>query len=97
MWCIVQHVGAEGDSGAKKYDYRWESLKAHPVPEWLDDAKFGIFIHCGPHSVPGYRKGGREYAEHTPKEIYRDPEHYYGFLDKRFTAKGDVLYAIILE
>ena len=26
----------------------WESLRAHPIPQWDDDAKVGIFIHWGP-------------------------------------------------
>ena len=69
---------------AKKYHYNWASLKTHPVPAWFDDAKFGIFIHWGAYSVLGYRKGGRGYAEHVPKMIYADPNHYYPYLDKRF-------------
>src|SRR4051794_7863633 len=28
------------------------SLDPHPVPRWYKDAKFGIFIHWGPSSVP---------------------------------------------
>jgi alpha-L-fucosidase len=31
-----------------------ESLNAHPVPEWYDDAKFGIFIHWGLFSIPAF-------------------------------------------
>ena len=30
------------------------SLDAHPLPSWWRDAKFGIFIHWGPASVPGW-------------------------------------------
>jgi alpha-L-fucosidase len=30
------------------------SLSQHPVPAWYEDAKFGIFIHWGLYSVPGY-------------------------------------------
>lgn len=74
------------DSKAGKYSYSWESLQTHPVPAWFEDAKFGIFIHWGPYSVIAYRKGGRGYAEHVPKEIYMDPEHYYPFMRKRFGA-----------
>ncbi len=70
----------------RKYEYNWASLKSHPIPKWFDDAKFGIFIHWGPYSVLGYRKGGRGYAEHTPKEIYRNPEHYYKYLKETFGA-----------
>ena len=78
--------GAGEMKPTKKYDYNWASLKSHPVPQWFDDAKFGIFIHWGPYSVLGYRKGGRGYSEHTPKEIYRDPKHYYEFLKEAYGA-----------
>ncbi len=30
------------------------SLDAHPVPGWFEDAKYGIFIHWGLYSVPGW-------------------------------------------
>jgi alpha-L-fucosidase len=30
------------------------SLAAHPLPAWFDDAKYGIFIHWGLYSVPGW-------------------------------------------
>ena len=79
-------MSAEDLKKTKKYEYNWASLKSHPIPPWFDDAKFGIFIHWGPYSVLGYRKGGRGYAEHTPKEIYRNPEHYYKFMKDTFGA-----------
>ena len=31
-----------------------ESLNAHPVPAWFEDAKFGIFIHWGLFSIPAF-------------------------------------------
>lgn len=34
---------------------RWESLTRHYSPMWFADAKFGIFIHWGPYTVPQYR------------------------------------------
>ena len=68
------------------YDGTWESLQEMPVPAWFDDGKIGIFIHWGPYSVIGYRKGGRGYAEHTPKLLYDDPTHYYPYLKERWGA-----------
>ena len=72
------------DNENEKYDYTWESLKTHQVPKWFDDAKFGIFIHWGPYSVMGYRKGGTGYAEWTPNYIYKAPRHYFPWMKKRF-------------
>lgn len=38
----------------KKYEATAESLRQYKVPEWFRDAKFGIFIHYGVYSVPGF-------------------------------------------
>ncbi|BDD02265.1 alpha-L-fucosidase [Persicobacter psychrovividus] len=40
--------------GQKKYEDNWESLLKYETPEWFQDAKFGIFIHWGPTTVPGF-------------------------------------------
>lgn len=72
--------------GTKPYDGSWESLQTMPVPAWFDDGKIGIFIHWGPYSVIGYRWGDRGYAEHAPKLIYQDPEHYYPYVKERWGA-----------
>jgi alpha-L-fucosidase len=70
----------------KPYDGTWESLQKMPVPAWFNDGKIGIFIHWGPYSVIGYKKGGGGYAEHVPKLLYDDPEHYYPYMKKRWGA-----------
>jgi alpha-L-fucosidase len=36
------------------YQPTWESVGAHPLPDWYDDAKLGIFVHWGLYSVPGW-------------------------------------------
>lgn len=36
------------------YEPTWESLRTHPLPDWYDDAKLGIFIHWGLYSVPAW-------------------------------------------
>jgi alpha-L-fucosidase len=36
------------------YEPTKASLASHPLPGWFDDAKFGIFIHWTPASVPGW-------------------------------------------
>jgi len=45
-----------------KYENNWQSLSTRKVPEWFEDAKFGIFIHYGLYSVPAYTENG-QYAE----------------------------------
>ncbi|MGC6400904.1 alpha-L-fucosidase [Sphingomonas sp. FW199] len=44
----------------------WESIREHyRLPEWLVDAKFGIFIHWGVYSVPAAQ------SEWYPRHMYR--------------------------
>jgi alpha-L-fucosidase len=45
-----------------KYEETWDSLKKHRQPEWLDDAKWGIYFHWGPYSVPAF---GNEWYPHN--------------------------------
>jgi len=35
------------------FKMNWETMK-RPVPDWFRDAKFGLFFHWGPYSVPAY-------------------------------------------
>jgi alpha-L-fucosidase len=39
----------------QQYEANWASLDKREIPEWFEDAKFGIFIHWGVYSVPAYR------------------------------------------
>jgi alpha-L-fucosidase len=39
------------------YEPTLESISAHPLPDWYDDAKLGIFICWGLYSVPGWAQG----------------------------------------
>lgn len=43
---------------AQQYTADWESLDSRPVAGWFEDAKFGIFIHWGPYSVPSWSPKG---------------------------------------
>ena len=38
----------------KHYEPTIASLDTHPLPQWYDDAKLGIFIHWGLYSVPAW-------------------------------------------
>ena len=49
-------------SQAQSYQPNWESLDKRPTPQWFKDSKFGIFIHWGVYSVPGWSTKG-SYAE----------------------------------
>jgi len=57
----------------KKYEANWESLDSRKNPQWFQDAKFGIFIHWGLFSVPGYSNKGT-YAEWYWNALMDNPE-----------------------
>jgi alpha-L-fucosidase len=50
----------------KLYQPTWESLSGYQCPDWFRDAKFGIFIHWGVYSVPGFG------TEWYPRWMYLD-------------------------
>lgn len=66
----------------------WESLRQFRYPEWFRDAKFGIFIHWGPYSVPAfanewysrnmYVPGNAAYIYH--RNVY-GPQSKFGYKD----------------
>ncbi len=53
MGLLLVAITAKGQA-PKKYEATIESLNQHPLPEWYNDAKLGIFIHWGLYSVPGW-------------------------------------------
>ena len=64
-----------------KYQPTWNSLAGHPFPQWLREAKFGIYTHWGPYSVAGYggaRKflNGSWYARHMYLNDAREYEYH---------------------
>ena len=55
----IESVAAKGP-----FQPNWKSLENYKVPDWYQDAKFGIFIHWGVYSVPGF---GNEWY---PRRMY---------------------------
>ena len=75
----------------------WDSLKGYKIPEWYQDAKFGIFIHWGVYSVPAF---GNEwyprnmYVQGSPEFKHEvdtyGPQTKFGYKDfiPQFQPKG---------
>ncbi|KAM6185239.1 plasma alpha-L-fucosidase [Rhynchocyon petersi] len=51
---LLLQCAASPNGAPHHYDPVWESLDARPLPEWFDQAKFGIFLHWGVYSVPSF-------------------------------------------
>ena len=63
-----------------KYLPRWDSLDKRPLPDWYDDAKFGIFIHWGIFSVPSF---GSEWFWNNWQEEQSGTK-YRDFMEQRY-------------
>ena len=74
------------DQTLKYYLADWESLQNYQVPEWYQDAKFGIWPIWGPYSVPAYR--GTHAAEWYPRWMYlvEDPANPFNAYDRQGAA-----------
>ncbi|CAG7920291.1 unnamed protein product [Penicillium olsonii] len=74
--------------GIVPFEPTYESIYSHESPTWYSNAKFGIFIHWGVYTVPGWgNKGSKEnYAEWywwTMNSGPLDKTNTYGYhLDK---------------
>ncbi len=73
---------------AQTYQPNWQSLDQRPTPQWFKDAKFGIFIHWGVYSVPGYSKKG-QYAEWYQHALNSNDSETVNYNKKKF---GDLTY-----
>jgi alpha-L-fucosidase len=83
---ILRQVDQEAGKGP--FHPTWESLKTYKVPDWYQDAKFGIFLHWGLYAVPSfgsewyprqmYLKGTPEFKHHV--ETYGD-QLKFGYKD----------------
>ncbi|MNK18049.1 Alpha-L-fucosidase [compost metagenome] len=72
---IVFLIGGASKNYAQKYEDNWASLDKRETPQWWKDAKFGVFIHWGPYSVPAYAPVNdangiyEKYAEHYENRL----------------------------
>lgn len=81
---------------SRTFEPTWESLSGNEIPEWLMDAKFGIYAHWGVYSVPAfetewygkkmYEIGSTVYDRHV--KTYGDPSVFgYKEFIPRFHAE----------
>src|SRR6476661_3304483 len=73
---------------AQPYQANWQSLDKRAVPEWYTQSKFGIFIHWGVYSVPGWSTKGN-YAEWYQQGLQTTDKARQEFHKKKF---GDRTY-----
>ena len=76
------------------YEPNWESLDARPLPNWYDEAKFGIFVTWGVFSVPSFgdewflyywKTGGTKYVRYMKNNF--KPDFTYADFGPQFSAE----------
>ena len=72
----IDSVTAQGP-----FQPEWNSLENYEIPEWYQDAKFGIFIHWGVYTVPEF---GHEWY---PREMYINKDSWRGNAFKHHADK----------
>ena len=63
-----------GFAQGQPYRADWASIDSRPIPEWFQDAKFGIFIHWGLYAVPAWAPANADigiYAKYSEWYWYR--------------------------
>jgi alpha-L-fucosidase len=78
------------------FEPTWDSLRQYVCPDWFRDAKFGVWSHWGPQSVPMYgdwyarhmyREGSDQYLHHW--RVYGHPsEHGWKDMVKLWKAEN---------
>lgn len=89
--CVIP-AASGGETIKGPYQPTWESLKKHQTPEWLKDAKFGIFIHWGVYSVPAWAPEWT-YSEWYPYRMYREGTETYKFHKEHYGLPSEFGYA----
>jgi len=88
LFCVGMLALAPGCSQTgtpeKPYEAEWSSLRQHAFPEWLHDAKFGLWMHWGVFSVPA------KHAWYTRK-VFVEPE-FRKFHEKTYGPLEEVGY-----
>lgn len=94
---LLRDVDAAAQAGP--FQPAWESLKSYKVPDWYQDAKFGIFIHWGVYSVPAfgnewyprtmYERGSKEFQHHVATYGPQSKSGYKDFIAEFKAEKFD--------
>ena len=71
-------------SNALKTTVDWETLSKHETPEWVKDAKFGVYTHWGIYSIPAH--AGPDYEQ----QMYSGATDFKGGYSHHVKTWGDV-------
>ncbi len=79
-----------GKDWTLKKSPKWEELKKEPIPEWMIDAKFGMYTHWGIYSVPAH--AGPDYLHELYSTDGKDRKGVIAYHEKKYGKIKDFGY-----
>jgi len=76
------------------YEPTWESIEKHQIPEWFQDAKFGIYTHWGPVTVGA--EDGPDGVQWYGRNMYMPDSPNFEYHRKKFGDQNKVGYKEIV-
>ena len=69
-------------TASAKFEATWDSLAGNPIPEWMKDAKFGVYTHWSVFSVPAH--GGPDYIKNLHAGAEKDVKGVYSYHTEKY-------------
>lgn len=83
-------VSEQIEARSLRFEPTWESLSMNPLPDWVKDAKFGVYTHWGVYSVPAH--GGPDYIQNMYDKKDVKGKGAYKYHTEKFGGPGKFGY-----
>jgi len=74
IFALMPTAPSKAKPSGVNYTPDWESLSQNDIPEWLKDAKFGVYTHWGIYSIPAKGGAGAPLRNMYKRELADKPE-----------------------
>lgn len=81
---------AAGTADDGPFQPTWESLSRNALPQWVKDAKFGVYTHWGVYSVPAH--GGPDYIRNLYEGSRTDAKGVYSYHIRKYGPLAEFGY-----
>ena len=82
LLALALSVEAPRATADEPYQPTWDSLSTNGLPEWVKDAKFGVYTHWGIYSVPAH--GGPDYVRNLYEGSRKDAKGVFSYHTEKY-------------
>jgi len=75
-------VSADFTTADEPFQPSWDSLSKNTLPDWVKDAKFGVYTHWGIYSVPAH--GGPDYVRNLYEGSRKDAKGVFSYHTEKY-------------